>query len=40
MSDVGFADISASKNALLGTTRYSLYSSCCSTDLQVRSRWM
>jgi len=38
--DAGFANISHSKNALLGKTRYSLYSFCCSTDLQGHSRWM
>jgi len=27
-------------DALLGKTHYSLYSSCCSTDLQGHSRWM
>jgi len=38
--DAGFAIISHNKNALLGKTRYNLYSSCCSTDLQGHSRWM
>jgi len=40
MSDAGFANSSHNKNALLGKTRYNLYSSYCSTDLQDHSRWM
>jgi len=38
--DASFANISHNKNALLRKTCYSLYSSCCSTDLQGHSRWM
>jgi len=37
-SNAGFANIFHSKNALLVKTRYSLYRSCCSTDLQGHSR--
>jgi len=40
MSNAGFANISDNKNVLLGKTHYSLYSSCCSTDLQGLSRWI
>jgi len=36
----GFANNCHNKNALPGKTRYSLYSFCCSTDLQSYSRWM
>jgi len=38
LSDDGLANISYNKNALVGKTRYSLYSSCCSTSLQSHSR--
>jgi len=35
-----FANIFHNKNALLGKTRYSLYSFCCSIAFQGRSRWI
>jgi len=38
--DASFANISHNENALLGKTRYSLYSSCCSIDLQGHPRSM
>jgi len=40
ISDANFANISYNKNAVLGKTRCRLYSSGCSTDLQIHSRWM
>jgi len=38
--DAGFRNIFHKKNILLEKTRYTLYSSCCSTDLQDHPRSM